>query len=353
MTDPNTAGTGYDELQRSADQAREALAAQREVSGNLVQEQQQVRDTLTKQALQAQHDRYQEWLSAKAQGQNQLMPASNELPPAPREPLATTGTPEQIQAGKQALDAYKTAGFIAHRDNAPVSGGAQATAADHALTQERAFRERQQQLADKITDPKASPEQRERLELQKTTEYHNHHSESWNQVAELQRQLGYPDKSIGEAQKHADHHKEQAALVANQLHQHDQKNGMVPREVQLGLEKENHNTAQGQIQQRDPHLDALAAVKIGQESHTQLDPAKEQPQKAEQGQSANPALDRAMQRREAAAQRHNGTEPSAWLKEQVAEANTRESQIEAVREQQRTEALGHKAELEQRAAHAR
>lgn len=330
MTDTNMAGTGNEELQRKTDQ-------EREVSENLMHEQRQVRDELTKKALQAQHERYQEWLSGNAEDQNQLMPAgnANELPPAPREPLATTGTPEQIQAGRQALQAYQGAGFIAHRDNSAFSGGAQATAADHALSQERAFRDRQQQLADKITDPKTSLEQRERLELQKAAEYHNHHAESWNQVAELQRQLGYPDKSISEAQRQTDHYKEQAALVANQLHQYDQKNDMVPKEVLLGLKNENHSTTHSQIQGRDRELNALSSAKSEQESH--------------QARSTNPAFDRAMQRREASAQRHNGTEPSAWLKEQITEASNRENQIE----QQRTEALGKKSETERHPEQAR
>lgn len=359
MTDQNMAGTGSDERQREA----EALADQQRTSDELIRQQQETQDALTKEAMQAQHDRYQDWLASKSTAEqsttetNQLMPASltttYDLPPAPREPLATTGTLEEIQAGKQALDAYKGAGFITGRDAIPAN--AQGNAADHALNQERAFRDRQQHLADKISDPKTSHEQRERLELQKATEYHNHHAESWANVAELQRGLGYPNESISEASQKSDHHKEQAALVANQLHQHDQKNGLVPKEVQLQLggEKKEHNATHDQIEQRDPHLESQAATKIGEEAHTPLDSANEQSQSVGQKSSANPALERAKQRREAAALPHHGTEPSPLLQEQVAEANAREQQIEAQREQQKTEALGHKAELEQRAAYTR
>jgi hypothetical protein len=352
MTDQNTAGTG-NELQRKEDQAREQLAAQREAADRQIQQQDQVRDQLTQAALQKEHDRYQEWLAKKgeAQERNQLMPAAD-LPPAPREPLPTTGTAEEIQAGRQALDAYKASGFVAHRDMAPAATGPQATAGDHSLNQERAFRDRQLHLADKITDPKTTHEQRERLELQRATEYHDHHAESWNNVAELQAQLGYPNASIAEARKKSDHHKEQASLVANKLHEFDRQKGMVPKEVAVQIPQKNTDATHAQKGGRDPHLDALAAphTHAGDKSAQAGDKsALSAPKEQQATEASNPALDRIMQRRQEMAGRHAGSQPNAHLREQVVEAQAREGQIEVAKQ----EALGQKAEADRKAAHAR
>lgn len=326
--------SGTDQQQRD-----EAISRQREISDNLVKQQQQVRDELTKQALQGQHAQYQSWLSSQAgQHQNQLMPAHpSELPMAPREPLPVQGSAQDVERGANALQAYKDTGFLAA--GGPTISGPQATAGDQALAEEKAFRDRQQQLADKITDPNTSHEQRERLELVKAAEFHDHKASQWENVSRLQQELGYPDKSVAAANEKRDHHKEQAALVANQLYAHDQKMGMAPKQVEArmghaaGTPPLQHNAQSQKELSRDPHIQALASA----QSHQEAKPA------------ATPALQRLQQRREEARQAHSGQQPSAYVQAQLAEAKGREKQIEEAKSAQVETRSHNQAEAERQA----
>lgn len=301
MADQNTDGTGSTELQRkAAEQARDAVAAQHEIADKLVREQQAIGDRLTREELQRQHDRYVAWCSD--QTENRLVSAEQHevgLPTRPLEPALLRSDAQRLESGKTALAAYKEAGFIAHRDTAPVAANAQSTAADYALAEERAFRERQQHLADKIADPKTDAQTRERLELQRAAEYHDHHAETWDRVADIQRHLGTGDSVIANARNRSDHHKEQAALAADGLHRFDSHNQQVPLAVEKKLEKQQHDTT---------------------------------PKKGLSDPHTNSAYERALTRRETGARRD--IERSPALRGQIEDAKAREAQIDAERQAQ-------------------
>lgn len=85
---------------------------------------------------------------------------------------------------KEALrDKYTRQGDLA-QPVVPRSGDT--TAADYALDQERAFRERQQSLADQIKRTE-DPHQRERLELVRKTEYHDYKDEQLGRIIAMQQ----------------------------------------------------------------------------------------------------------------------------------------------------------------------
>lgn len=318
----------------------EAIRHQQEVSDNLVGQQKEVSDELSRKAIQEQLDREQAWAKEKA-GENQLMPAqSSGLPQAPREPLPVQGSAQDKAQGQQALQAYKDTGFLASSEGVPLVGGPQATGGDQALAEEKEFRERQQQLADRITDPNTSHEQRERFELVKAALFHDHKAAQWENVAQLQQSLGYPPKSVQEAANNVAHHKEQSELVANKLYQDDQSKNLVPKQVQARMGQSaqpniQHNT-QNQISSLpDPHLQTLASA--------QAQEAKQSEQKTK---LANPAHERAQQRREDALRAHTGEKPSPYVQTQLAEANGRELQIEASKAEQHAETHKRKTEAE-------
>lgn len=338
-----------EDQQRQESQRREdALRQQTELSEKLVDEQMQTQQELSKEAMQAQHDHYEIWLKNETGEHNQLMPAvPSRLPTAPREPLPMTGTTQEKAHGKQALEAYKQTGFVSTGHGVPAVSGPQATGGDQALAEEKAFRERQQHLADRITDPNTSHEQRERLELLKATEYHDYKATQWENVGGLQQQLGYPEKSVQEAFTQRDHHQEQSALVANKLHEHDQKMGTEPKEVAGKIaELQLQHKEKAKNEQSDPHLEMLASDKS--EKHVSQTIEHREAKK-----TANPALERLQQRKEKALQAHNGEPPNEYIQGQVAEAKVREQQIESAQVEQRNNVLGHKAEAERQAAHGR
>ena len=285
------------------------------------------------------------------------------LPAAPKMPATMEGTQQQINAGKTALKAYKDAGFLANPENAPAPS-MQASAADHALSVEKEFRDRQQQLADRITNPKTNLEERTRLELVKTTEYHNHKAAQMERIVELQtmldRQSGgnmaASEQLLRDRQHEIDHHKQQAALAAQQLHTFDLVRNAVPKEVQARM---GHAAQQPQIQHneqnqkdlsRDPHLQAIANGMSRQDANQEQAQAKlGQEASARTPEAPNPAAARLAARLQAARER-NDASTTPELDARVQEIGTCRDKLAAAQEMRKTEALGQKAELEQRAA---
>lgn len=328
--------------------ATKALEEQKRGENEAIAEQQEVKDKLTAEAADRNKAQLADWYANKdAAG----------LPAAPKEPALTEGGPQQEREGKQALEAYKEAGFLHSPDKTPAPN-IQATGADHALVVEKEFRERQQQLADKITDPKTSSEQRERLELAKTTEYHNHKAEQLSNVIELETALARlsggntepSERAISEHEKTMDHHRSQASLAAQKLHQFDQTRNSVPKEVQarMGLAAQpahQHNEQSQKDLSRDPHLQSIAH-QVAQPSQT----------KGEQGKSSNkdlpaannPVAARLLARIQSAGER-NDAKTTPEQDKRMLEISANKEKLAATREVQKTEALGHKAEQEQRA----
>lgn len=328
--------------------AAKILEEQKRAEENAIAEQEAVKDKLTAEVMQQDKARLANWYANKdAAG----------LPAAPQAPAMIDGGPQQEREGKQALEAYKDAGFLHSPDKTPAPS-IQATGADHALAVEKEFRERQQQLADKITDPKTSPEQRERLELAKTTEYHNHKAEQMQNVVQMERELlrqaggnmEAGERAIGEHEKMMDHHRSQAALAAQKLHQFDQTRNSVPKavEARMGLAAQpahQHNEQSQKDLSRDPHLQSIAH-QVAQPSQT----------KGEQGKSSNkdlptannPVAARLLARIQSAGER-NDAKTTPEQDKRMLEISANKEKLAATREVQKTEALGHKAEQEQRA----
>ncbi len=145
-------------------------------------------------------------------------------PPQPPERLATYGTPEEMrerhERAEDLVRQYQSSGDIAA---ATVPKSSDTTAADHALDQERAFRERQQELSDEISKAPES-DQRERLEVIKTTEYHQHKAEQLERIIALQQACDRDkgtDPATGawltEKQAELDDHKAQGAAAVEKL----------------------------------------------------------------------------------------------------------------------------------------
>ncbi len=286
----------------------------------------------------------------------------NGLPDGPKPPAVMQGTPQQIQEGAKALTAYKDAGFLATPDKTPAPN-VQAGAADHALSIEKEFRDRQQQLADRITDPKTDPEQRARLELVKATEYHNHKSEQLERVVELQtmldRQSGgnmaASEQLLRERQQEIDHHKEQAALAAQQLHTFDLARNAVPKEVQARMghaaqqPQIQHNTQGQKDRASDPHLQAIADGIARQDTKSEQAKQGQESTAVKAAEAPNPAAARLAARLQAARER-NDASTTPELDARVQEIGACRDRLAAAQEMRKTEALGQKAELEQRAA---
>lgn len=331
MSEQHTSIANNDEQQQ---QKEKAIREQQEVSSGLVKEQMAVQDELSKKVQQEHLESYQAWLKEEnsREQSNQIAPARDSgLPAAPREPLPVQGTTQEKEHGQKALSAYKESGFLSTGQGMASVGGPQATAGDQALAEEKSFRERQQQLADKITDSNTPHEQRERLELVKAAEFHDHKAAQWENVGQLQQQLGYPDKSVQEAGNSRDHHKEQAGLIANHLHQYDQKMGTEPKQVQARMghaaQPAHQHNEQSQISaSRDQHLEVRASVQ-----------AKESKQDEQQTKPVNSAQQRLEQRREEAKRSFSGEKPNSYVQAQLAEAKGREQQIDASKSEQYSE----------------
>lgn len=327
--------------------AEKALEDQKEAEKKAIAEQQQVRDKLTADVLAREKDQLESYHANKD---------LHGLPAAPKEPATLESLDDaqqksqQEEKGKRALSAYKEAGFIATRDTMTAPG---MTPADHALTAEKAFRERQQQLADKISDPQTSPEQRERLGLVKTTEYHTHKAEQMGNIISMERDMmGYSfghqevgEKAIGKHQGQLDHHKSQAVLAAHKLHEFDQKKGLVPKEVQARMghaaqqPQIQHNTQSQKDQSRDPHLDSLTPKEQGKGKAAEKNLPEAQ----------NPAAKRLLARIQSAGER-NDAKTTPEMDQRMKEIGANHEKLAASQELKKAESLGHKAELEQRAA---
>lgn len=332
-----------------------AMEDQRAVEKNALAGQQQVRDKLTAEVMQRDKARMETWHANKDVAG---------LPAAPQPPAPLAGNPQLEQEGKQALQAYKDAGFLATSDKTPAPS-VQAGGADHALAAEKEFRERQQQLADKITDPKTNPEQRERLELVKTTEFHNHKAEQLDRIVEMQtildRQAGGQNENserwLHERQQECDHHKSQSALAAQQLHQFDHARNAVPKEVQARMGQaaqppHQHNEQNLKDQARDPHLQALAHGIDQEQTNSASLTAKEGKAKTENKnlpEARNPAAARILARIQAAGER-NDAKTTPEMDQRMQEIGTNREKLASSHELQKADALGRKAELDQRAA---
>jgi hypothetical protein len=345
----------HDVIEQADRAAEKALEDQREAEKKAIADQQAVRDKLSAEV--AERDRTQ----LEAYHANKDVAG---LPAAPAAPARIDGTQQQEEEGKKALQAYKEAGFLATSDKTPAPS-IQAGGADHALAAEKEFRDRQQQLADKITDPKTNAEQRERLELVKTTEYHNHKAEQLERVVEMQtvaaRQSGGDTKTserwMRERQQEIDHHKSQAALAAQQLHTFDHARNAVPKEVQARMgqaAQQPHIQHQHQGQKdlaSDPHLQALAHG-VGEKQSESTATAKEgcgHTTNKDLPEAQNPAAARMLARIKAAGER-NDTKTTPDMDQRMQEIGASREKLAASQELQKTEALGRKAELEQRAA---
>lgn len=345
------------DLEQADRAAEKALEDQRATEKKAVTDQQAVRDKLSAE------------VAAREKAQLEAYHANKDvagLPAAPTAPAKIEGTQQQEEEGKKALQAYKDAGFLATPDKTPAPS-VQAGGADHALAAEKEFRDRQQQLADKITDPKTNAEQRERLELVKTTEYHNHKAEQLERVVEMQtvtaRQAGGNTESserwMRERQQEIDHHKSQSALAAQQLHTFDYARNAVPKEVQARM---GHAAQQPPLQHQhqgqkdlasDPHIQALAHGVTHQEQAQSASSTAKKEQGTVAGkdlpEAQNPAAARIAARIKAAGER-NDIKTTPEMDQRMQEIGASREKLAASQELQKTEALGRKAEMEQRAA---
>lgn len=105
----------------------------------------------------------------------------------------------------------------------PVSSKPNATFADHALEQERAFRERQARLSDQI-ERAPSQVERDRLTLVQSAEFHSHHGEQLERVIAMQticdRANGTTPETttwIKQQREALDQHRAQGAAALSQL----------------------------------------------------------------------------------------------------------------------------------------
>lgn len=324
----------HDVMGQQTDRAAEkALEDQREAEKKAVAEQQAVRDKLSADVA----AREKAQLEAFYANQNiQGLPAPVQNAPAA---IAVEGGQQQrerqVEQGAKALKAYQEAGFITDARDPLAAVGRDA--AEQALAAEKTFRQRQQQLADRIADPRTPPDQRERLDLVKTVEYHTHKADQLSSIIHMEQWMkGYSqsdhaasDRAISQHKQTLDHHQSQAFLAAQKLHEFDHQRNAVPKEVQARMGQAAgtpplHQNAQSQRDlSSDPHLQAL--------THAPQQEAK----------AASPALERLQQRREEARQAHTGEKPSAYVQAQLAEAKGREKQLDEAKTAQQTETRGH------------
>lgn len=288
------------------------------------------------------------------------------LPLAPQQPEPIAGTSLEpterkqiLERGEKILAGYQRAGQVAQRDLSMHRG---ANPAEQALSAEKAFRQRQQNLADRINDPRTTPEQRERLELVKTAEYHTHKADQMSTIIGMERDMmgySFADKASSQdaIDRHTttlEHHKEQASLAANKLQALDQKRNRVPAEVQAQLGHAaqpalQHNTQGQKDLASDPHLQAIADGMARQD--VKQDQAKQGQEltTTKTSEAPNPAAARLAARLQAARER-NDASTTPELDARVQEIGACRDKLAAAQEMRKTEALGQKAELEQRAA---
>ena len=317
-----------------------AMQHQQEVAANLISEQHAVRDELTKKASQERLAQYMSWVQEQAQPTNQqgntgLQQQPNQivsavgLPPAVApEPLhqEKPATKQDIVRGNKTLNVYQDSQVMAETRGGWLNN-------EQALDAEKSFRERQGRLADQIVH--SSEPMRERVKLLKGAEYHAHKAAQWNQITNMASVVGNPEDNIRESRAKADHHEQQAALMANKLYEFDQKMGLLPKEVEARM---GHAAQQPQIQHNnqdqkalasDPHITALASAQ-------DRDAAKQVEAKSVETESAselNPAAMRARERRMAILQKYAGQQPSPNIQEQIKEAKERQQNLEKANEQ--------------------
>ena len=253
------------------------------------------------------------------------------------------GTELQVRQGQQALEAYKAAGAIHSRDNAPAAAQG-ITGADHALNTERAFRERQSALDARISDPNTDPAERTTLGHRKSAEYHTHKADQLKNIIEMNElsakmtggDTAANTKFLSEQYEKLDYHNTQAALAAQNLYATDKEHGRVPSGVAARLGAHAHHQQFNQLLPGHPDMESSAHQ---QTKSTSTELTASAPNPSADKKSGNPALDRLMARREENAKRNAGSQPSEWLREQVAEAKNRETVIEQAKTQQTTEEL--------------
>lgn len=328
------ANDGQQHAERAAEQAIEDQAA---ADKKAVAEQQEVRDKLTAEA----HAQNTARLAAYYANQD-----IHGLPAAPKAPalIEQAGNPDQKAQqeaqGRQALTAYKETGFLATQDIVHSAG---MNPAEQALAAEKTFRERQQQLADKINDPETSQEQRQRLELVKTAEYHSHKADQMANIVSMERKMqGYSmgnkatsDSIIRERKQQCDHHTSQAALAAQQLHQFDQARNAVPKEVQARM----GHAAQPHIQHNEQSHRALARdLDLQGSAH-----------KKDLPEANNPVAARMLARIEAAGKRNDATKTPA-LDDRMKDIGASRDKLVESREQQKADTLARRANTEQQHA---
>lgn len=342
--------------QREQSQRDAAMQHQQEVAANLIAEQHAVRDELTKKAMQESHARYMSWVQEQAQPQgaaalqqqpNQIVSASSVgLPPAVApEPLKQEKpvTKQDIDRGNQALNVYQDSQAMAETRGGWLTD-------EQALDAEKSFRERQGRLADQIVH--SSEPMRERVKLLKAAEYHAHKAAQWNQITNMASTVGYPEDNIRESRAKADHHEEQAALMANKLYEFDQTMGLLPKEVEARMghaaqqPQIQHNTQDQKALASDPHVTALASAQERDANKSLVAKSAE----TESGNELNPATMRARERRMEILRKYAGEKTSPYVKAQLKEARERQQKIDMAMEQtaqvQHTN-VGHREQDEQ------
>lgn len=326
--------------QRETAQRDEAIQHQQEVAANLIAEQHAVRDELTKDAAEKRHAQYMAWVQEQAQqpnqggtalqGQqpNQIVSAVGLPPAVAPEPLHLDkpATKQDIDRGNQVLNVYQDSQSMAETRGGWLTD-------EQALDAEKSFRERQCRLADQIVH--SSEPMRERVKLLKAAEYHSHKAAQWNQITNMASVVGYPEDNIRESRGKADHHEQQAALMANKLYEFDQKMGLLPHEVEARM---GHAAQQPQIQHNnqdqkalasDPHVTALVSA----QERDANKPLEAKTAETESGNELNPAAMRARERRMEILRKYAGEKTSPYVKAQLKEARERQQKIDMTMEQ--------------------
>lgn len=335
-----------DQLVRDEEQRKEAMA-----------DQQAVKDKLTAEVFARDKARLEAFHANKN---------ATGLPLAPQEPARMDMAPhvpaerkQFIERGEKAIAGYQEAGQLAQRNISLHRGE---NPAEQALAAEKTFRQRQQNLADRINDPRTSSAQRERLELVKTIEYHTHKADQMTSIIDMHKDMaGYSFTDQAANQKAIDHHTvtrdnhmAQAAAAANKLVAFDQKHNRVPNEVQAQLGHAAQPPQQRDTQSQkdlasDPHLQAIADGIARQDTQQEQAKQNQESTAAKATEAPNPAAARLAARLQAARERNDAT-TTPELDARVQEIGACRDRLAAAQEMRKTEALGQKAELEQRAA---
>ncbi|MBR8029907.1 hypothetical protein KDX27_39095 [Burkholderia cenocepacia] len=309
--------------------AERAIREQREASDRAIAEQHQDAQQRSAEVAERNKARLMSWYENKHDSD------VGEAVAAPRQELQ--GTEPQIAHGQEVLEAYKAVGAIQSRESVPVSANG-VTGADHALSVERMFRERQRALDDRINDPNTDPQERVVLEHRKSADYHTHKADQLKNIidmTDLSAKMAGGDtaanrKFLGELHEKLDYHTTQAALAAQNLYVADKQLGRMPSGVDARVSAHSHHQPLNQL--LPGHLDMQSSAHQHKPASTELTASASNT--AIDNKAGNPALERLMARRAENAERNVGSQPSDWLREQVAEAKNREAAIEQAKTQQ-------------------